>query len=103
MPEGAISNRGQLISDFAQRLHTGEGSPPPDDRGQLVSDFAHSLNPDGPPIHDFGQLVSDFVHALAPDAPPIRGADISAFVHNLHAGGGTFTAVDGGIGGLLGS
>ena len=30
-PEGAISNRGQLISDFAQRLHTGEGSPPPDD------------------------------------------------------------------------
>jgi hypothetical protein len=35
---------GDLTSDFAISLHTGEGSPPPDDRGQLVSGFVFDLH-----------------------------------------------------------
>ena len=98
MPEGAISNRGQLISDFAQRLHTGEGSPPPDDRGQLVSDFAHlTIGLQPPPTGDFGQRVSDFASSLhtGEGVPPDgdRTGLVSTFVHELHSG----------VGGLIGT
>jgi len=72
-PEGAISNRGQLISDFAQRLHTGEGSPPPDDRGQPIR-CARTRKFRG------GRQV-EAASALIPQAEIVRGEHPGAIAH----------------------